>query len=179
LDDERVAHPDGVEQNGVSDREKAREGLVASATEETDDELLARYPDVALDHTNKHFYRGLLHREVRLNRCSDCGWWHHRPKPICPNCWSRRVEATPIRGSGTIHLLIFLHQGPPADGVDYMTPHPVATVQLDEQEGLRFTSTVSGADNEEIAIGKRVHLDWTERNGRPHPVWRLGEGGSR
>ena len=152
---------------------------VATVSEETDDELLARYPDVRLDHTNKHFYRGLLHHEVRLNRCSDCGWWHHRPKPICPNCWSKRLRATPIGGTGTIHLLIFLHQGPPADGVDYRTPHPVATVQLDEQEGVRFTSTVIGADNQEIVIGERVRLDWTERNGRPYPVWRLAEGGSR
>ena len=63
--------------------------------------------------------------------------------------------------------------------MDYRTPHPVATVQLDEQEGVRFTSTVIDADNEEIAIGKRVRLDWTERSGRPYPVWRLAEGGSR
>ena len=138
-----------------------------------DEELVGLWHDVRLDHTNKHFYRGLLERELRLSRCSDCGWWHHRPKPVCPNCWSHNVVATPVGGSGTIYLLIFLHQGPPADGVDYSTPHPVATVELDEQVGLRFTSAVVGADNEDITIGSQVALDWIERNGRPFPVWRL------
>ncbi|CAB4364073.1 MAG: hypothetical protein F2681_08705 [Actinobacteria bacterium] len=44
-------------------------------------------------------------------------------------------------GNGTIHLAVFLHQGPPAEGVDYSTPYPVVTVELDEQPGLRFTGT--------------------------------------
>ena len=149
------------------------------ATEEPDEELLARYPDVRLDHVNKHFYRGLLHRELRLSRCADCGRWHHRPKPICPDCWSKDVRAIPVAGSGTIHLLIFLHQGPLAEGVDYSTPHPVATVELDEQVGLRFTSTVVASANDAIAIGERVELDWAVRNARPYPVWRLAEDLSR
>jgi uncharacterized OB-fold protein len=135
--------------------------------------LIARYPGVRLDHVNKHFYRGVLHRELRLNRCADCGWWHHRPKPTCPRCWSKHVVATAVSGEGTIHLLVLLHQGPPVEGVDYSTPHPVATVELDEQPGLRFTSTVVGARPEELAIGQRVSLAWTERDARPYPVFRV------
>jgi uncharacterized OB-fold protein len=141
--------------------------------EETDDELLERYRGVRLDHTNKHFYRGLLHHELRLSRCADCGWWHHRPKPVCPRCWSKNLVATPVSGDGTVHLLIVLHQGPPADGVDYATPHPVVTVELDEQEGLRFTSTVIGTPADELEIGERVRLAWIERDGRPFPVFEL------
>jgi|HubBroStandDraft_4_1064222.scaffolds.fasta_scaffold30980_2 hypothetical protein len=142
----------------------------------SDEELAEVWRDVRIDHTNKLFYRGLLEKELRLNRCGDCGWWHHRPKPVCPQCWSHNLTATAVRGTGTIHLLIFLHQGPPTEGVSYAPPHPVVTVELDEQEGLRFTSTVVGADNDEIAIGRRVVLDWTERNGRPYPAWRLEDG---
>ncbi|MEX1008703.1 MAG: zinc ribbon domain-containing protein [Acidimicrobiia bacterium] len=139
-----------------------------------DNELVERYQGVRLDHTNKHFYRGLLDRELRLSRCADCGWWHHRPKPICPRCWSSNVEATPVSGRGTIHLVIFLYQGPPADGVDYTAgPHPVVTVELEEQEGLRFTSTVVGSPNDDIVIGAPVELVWIERDGRPFPVFRL------
>jgi hypothetical protein len=135
--------------------------------------LVERFPGVGLDHVNKRFYSGLLERELRLNRCADCGWWHHRPKPVCPKCWSKNLVPTPVSGRGTIHLAIFLHQGPPADGVDYASPHPVVTVELDEQPGLRFTSTVVDAPNDRITIGEAVVLDWTERDGRPHPVFRL------
>jgi len=60
--------------------------------------------------------------------------------------------------------------------VDYATPYPVVTVELDEQEGLRFTSTVVGAPNDEIRIGRRVRLDWATRGGAPMPVFRLSEG---
>jgi uncharacterized OB-fold protein len=140
----------------------------------SDNELVERYEGVRLDHTNKHFYRGLLDRELRLSRCADCGWWHHRPKPICPRCWSKNVDATPVSGRGTIHLVIFLHQGPPADGVDYQAgPHPVVTVELEEQEGLRFTSTVVDASNDDIVIGTLVGLTWIERDGRPFPAFKL------
>ena len=143
-----------------------------TATEESDQELVGRYRDVQLDHTNKHLYRGLLHRELRLNRCADCGYWHHRPKPRCPACLSANVTATAVKGTGTIYLLTFLHQGPPAEGVDYSTPRPTATVELDEQKGLRFASTVVGSPNEDISIGDRVELDWITRFDRPYPVWR-------
>jgi uncharacterized OB-fold protein len=85
------------------------------------------------------------------------------------------VAATEVAGSGTIHLAIFLHQGPPAEGVDYATPYPVVTVELDEQPGLRFTSTVIGSPNEAITIGRRVVLDWIDRSGTPLPVFRLSE----
>ncbi len=139
-----------------------------------DRELVARYPGVALDHTNKDFYRGLLDQELRLNRCSDCGWWHHRPKPICPRCWSKALVATPVSGRGVIHLAIFLHQGPPAPDVDYAAgPRPVVTVELEEQEGLRFTSTVVDATREDIVIGAPVQLAWVRRGDRSLPMFRL------
>jgi uncharacterized OB-fold protein len=147
---------------------------VSEASELSDVELLDRFRGVQVDHTNKHFYRGLLQRELRLNRCADCGWWHHRPKPICPRCWSKRIVATPVSGRGTIHLAIFLYQGPPADGVDYATgPHPVVTVELEEQAGLRFTTTVVGVEHDQIVIGAAVRLQWIERDGRPFPAFAL------
>jgi uncharacterized protein len=92
---------------------------------------------------------------------------------VCPSCWSTDVVAAPVAGTGTIFMAIFLHQGPPAEGVDYTTPYPVVTVELDEQEGLRFTSTVVGARNADIGIGRRARLDWAERGSVPLPVFRL------
>lgn len=137
----------------------------------TDEELVDRLPDVLVDPDTAAFYRGWLERELLLNRCADCGTWHHPPKPVCPECWSDDVRPTPVSGRGTIHLLIWLRQGPPADGVDYTTPHPVATVELVEQPGLRFTSTVVGARMDEVTIGDPVELTWIERGGEPFPAF--------
>jgi uncharacterized OB-fold protein len=140
-----------------------------------DEALAALFKGQPVDHDSKAHFRGRLQRRLLLNRCEDCGQWRHPPRPVCPACWSSNVRPTEVAGTGTIHLLIFLHQGPPAEGVDYATPHPVATVELDEQPGLRFTSTVVGAPNEAIAIGRRVRLDWIERAGAPMPVFRLAD----
>ncbi len=137
----------------------------------TDTELVDRLPDVLIDGDNKEFYRGWLNRQLLLNRCADCGTWHHPPRPVCPECWSDRVVPTPVSGRGTVHLLIWLRQGPPADGVDYSTPHPVATVELVEQPGLRFTSTVVDATMDALSIGDPVELTWIERNGEPFPAF--------
>ena len=137
----------------------------------SDGELVDRFPDIVIDGGNKEFYRGWLQHQLLLNRCQDCGRWHHPPKPVCPECWSTRVRPTPVSGGGTVHLLIWLRQGPPADGVDYSTPHPVATIELDEQPGLRFTSTVVDATMDDVAIGDRVELTWVERNGEPFPAF--------
>ena len=141
-----------------------------------DEQLVSLFPGFGLDHDNKAHFRGRLERRLLINRCAECGTWRHPPRPVCPSCWSSDVRPTEVAGTGVIYLLIFLYRGPPAEGVDYRTPHPVVTVELDEAPGVRFTSTVVGAANEDIAIGKRVELDWIERGGAPLPVFRLAEG---
>lgn len=142
----------------------------------TDAELVDRLPDVPVDAQNSEFYRGWLERRLVLNRCEDCGRWHHPAKPVCPECWSDRVRPTPVSGHGTVHLLVWLRQGPPADGVDYSTAHPVVTVELEEQAGLRFTSTVVDAQPGELAIGDAVELTWIERHGEPFPAFTRSSG---
>jgi uncharacterized protein len=139
----------------------------------SDEELVARFPGHPVDHDSAAHYRGLLGRRLLIDRCADCGGWHHPPGPICPSCWSARVVPTEVSGRGTLFMTVFLHQGPPAEGVDYATPYPVVAVELDEQPGLRFTSTVVGSRGGEIRIGERVELDWIERAGVPLPVFRL------
>ena len=139
----------------------------------TDAELVDRFPRMRIDHDNKEFYRGWLQRRLLMNRCAACGQWHHPPKPICPHCWSADVHPTEVSGRGTIHLLMLLHQGPPAPGVDYSAgPHPVATVELDEQSALRLTTTIIDCPVDDIAIGQSVELAWIERDGAPFPVFR-------
>jgi uncharacterized protein len=137
----------------------------------SDAELLGRFPDTWITHDNKDFYRGWLERRLLLNRCGACGYWQQPPKPVCRACWSDDVHATEVSGRGTVHLLIRLHQGPPAPGVDYSVPLPVATVELEEQEGLRYTSTVINCPPERLRIGLPVRLTWTERYGAPYPVF--------
>jgi uncharacterized protein len=138
----------------------------------SDGEMIAALPGHEIDHDNKHFYRGWLEKRLLMNRCADCGRWHHPPLPICPGCWSRHVIPTEVSGQGTVHLLIRLHQGPPAAGVDYAAgPYPVVVVELQEQSGLRYTSTMVNYSPGDLRIGAPVELTWIDRSGAPFPVF--------
>jgi len=139
-------------------------------------ELVQAYAPLVVDRDTADIYRAWLARELRVARCDACGHRFLPPRPICPRCWSQDVGTTAVSGRGTIFLSMALHQGPPAPGVDYAQgPYPVVTVELDEQPGLRFTSTVVGASIDELVIGRRVVLGWIERNQVPFPVFRLAD----
>lgn len=137
-----------------------------------DAELVERFGHLKVDRDNAAFYRGWLAHELRINRCADCGTWHQPPRPMCPACWSWNVVPTAVSGRGRVHLLMRLHQGPPAPNVDYAKgPYPVVTVELEEQPGLRFTSTIVNCAPDDIVLDLPVELTWIERHGAPFPVF--------
>lgn len=138
----------------------------------SDEQVLESFPNDPIDHDNKEHYRGRLQRRLLINRCRDCGSWSQPPRGICPACWSDAVEATEVSGRGTVYLTMLLHQGPPAPGVDYDSPHPVVVVELAEQPGLRFTAAMVGTDLDDVRIGTPVELTWIERGGEPTPAFR-------
>ncbi len=150
-----------------------------SATDCSDAELVDAYTPLVIDRDTADLYRGWLARELRVCRCGACGHRFLPPRPLCPRCWSTEIGTEPVSGRGTIHLAIRLHQGPPAAGVDYAAaPHPVVTVELDEQPGLRFTSTAVDSPPDALTIGARVDLVWIERNRVPFPAFRVTSTGA-
>ena len=146
--------------------------------EPTDEQVLELFPGEPIDRDSVDYYRGLLAHELRMSRCEDCGEWHHPPRAFCPACWSAKLTPTAVSGRGTVHLLIFLHLGSPAPGVDYEKGHPVATVAFDEPAGLRFTATLVDCERAQMKIGLRVELTWIRREGRPVPAFRPAGGAS-
>jgi uncharacterized protein len=137
----------------------------------SDEVLFAHFGHVGLDYDNKELYRGFLDRQLRLNRCAQCGRWQSPPLPMCPACWSTELVATAVSGRGTVFLLTLMHQGPATPGVDYRTPYAVGAVELEEQVGLRFTSSILGADGRPPTIGAPVELAWIVRDDAPFPVF--------
>lgn len=139
----------------------------------SDIEVLEAFPTAPIDQDNVDHYRGRLQRRLLVNRCLDCGLWHQPPRPVCPRCWSDRVEATEVSGRGTIDLLTVVYLGTPTPGVDYVAGYPVAGVELVEQPGLRYVAGVVDCAKEDVSIGLPVELTWIERDGAPTPAFRL------
>ena len=124
-----------------------------------DAELVERFRACASTATTRHFYRGWLDHELRMNRCADCGRWHHPPRPMCPLLVvERRADA----GERPRH-------GVPADAP---APGPARTGRRlragptrsppsssRSSRALRITSTVVDCPPERLAIGMPVELD--------------------
>ncbi|MFC4950070.1 Zn-ribbon domain-containing OB-fold protein [Pseudonocardia sp. GCM10023141] len=145
-------------------------------TAPTDAPPWERYPNHPMDEDSVALYEGWLVRELRLPRCRRCNRWHTPPRSLCPFCWSDDLTFTPLSGRGTVHLSMVLHVGPPAPVVEY--PYPLVTVELEEQPGLRFTSTVVDGDADPVVIGSAVELVWIDRAGAPFPAFRTTSGGN-
>jgi uncharacterized OB-fold protein len=144
---------------------------VNDSEDEVDDAaVLRRFAGEPVDQDSIAHYRGLLQRRLMLNRCAGCGEWHHPPRPVCPACWSCDVRPTEVLGAGRIFLLTFLAAS------DNSPRHPVATVDLDEQVGLRYTATIEGTGQQgEVRIGDRVVLTWIERGSTAVPAFRVSD----
>jgi uncharacterized OB-fold protein len=138
----------------------------------SDAEVLARYPGERVDQDNVDYYRGLLGGELRAMRCRDCGRWSLPHRAYCPECWSSEVRAERVSGRGTVHLLVFLHQGAPVPDIDYQAGYPLATVELVEQTGLRVSAGLVNCARAEMRIGLPVELCFVEREGAPLPAFR-------
>ena len=134
----------------------------------TDEAVLEAFPHDQIDADNVDHYRGILERRLLINRCTSCGAWHAPPAAMCPTCWSDDVHPTEVSGDGVVYLLMFLHQGP---GATPDAPYPVATIELSEQPGVRFTSTLVGCSRAEMHVGMPVRLTWIDRNGSPFPAF--------
>jgi uncharacterized OB-fold protein len=135
-----------------------------------DEEVLARYPGLLLDHDCKQLFKGFLERRLLIARCGDCGYYIHFPRAMCPKCWSRKVAPVQVSGRGSVYLLSFYHQGRGTAGA-YGEPWPAAAIELEEQVRLRVTSTLVNCPRRDMRIGMAVKLAWMDWEGAPVPVF--------
>ncbi len=117
---------------------------------------------------NEHFWRGGADGELRILRCSDCGYWIHPPGPVCPNCLSRNVAPQATAGVATVHTFTVNHQAwiPTLD-----PPYVVAIVELPEQEGLRLTTNIVGIPPEDVTFDMAVRVTFEEYADGDESVW--------
>ena len=76
----------------------------------------------------KHFWDGTREGELRLQRCEACNHVYFPPRPFCPACASRQVNAFAASGRGVLWSYVIHHRPVPG----FTPPYAIAVVQLDE-----------------------------------------------
>ena len=76
----------------------------------------------------QHFWDGTKEGELRLQRCRDCGHVYFPPRPLCPACSSRDVEAFAASGRGSLLSYVINQRQHPS----FDSPYAIALVQLEE-----------------------------------------------
>ena len=108
----------------------------------------------------RHFWDGTKAGELRLQRCNDCGHVYFPPRPLCPACSSRDVEAFKASGNGRLLSYVINHRPHPSfDG-----PYAIAVVELDE--GPTMLSNIIDCEQTPEALVLDMPLEVTfEDNG--------------
>ena len=109
-------------------------------------------------------------RELRFQRCSDCGRWRHPPGPMCPDCCSFSSEWA--RASGRARLLSWVVVHPhvlPA----WKDRVPYAVVLVECEEGVRTIGGVVGCAPAELCMDMPLIVDFAPSpDGDLVPQWR-------
>ena len=86
----------------------------------------------------QHFWDGTRLGELWLQRCTKCAKPYFPPRPFCPACGSREVEA--LRASGKGRLFSYVIHYRPVPG--FTPPYSIAVVEL--EEGPRMMTNITG-----------------------------------
>jgi uncharacterized protein len=102
------------------------------------------------DEASAPFFAGAARGELMLQHCRVCGASMWPVKSRCVECFSAEVEWSAASGRGELYSFVVVHQRYP--GFD--EPYVLATVVT--PEGVRFNTSIVGADPDELRIGMEL-----------------------
>ena len=108
-----------------------------------------------LEGATKEFYEWCRKRELRLQRCLDCGAWRHVPRAMCAACQSLEWEWARASGRGTLFTWCVVFD-PPSQLFAADVPYAGVVVQLDE--GPRLVTWISGVEPMALEAGMRLEV---------------------
>jgi uncharacterized OB-fold protein len=101
------------------------------------------------------FWQGCKDHRLMLPFCEECGKPHLVPGPVCPFCFSDRLDWREASGRGTVSTYVVVHKvWFPAFAKDV----PYNVVQVELEEGPRLTAKMVGADNSVLKVGMPVKI---------------------
>ena len=114
-----------------------------------------RKPLPAVDDLSQPFWEAAKQRKLVVQRCQDCGYFNHPPRPACDACQSQQLQFEPVSGRGTIYTFTVMHQ-PNIAGFEDQIPYINILVELEEQPLLFMVSNLPGSEKDKVRIGRQV-----------------------
>jgi uncharacterized OB-fold protein len=112
-------------------------------------------PLPALQGLTQQFYDWCRQRELRFQRCGDCGTWRHVPRETCARCGSFRWDWQRSSGKGRIFTwTVAARAMHPAFTADV----PYAPVVVEMDEGVRVVSLMIDCPPDELEIDMPVEV---------------------
>lgn len=117
--------------------------------------------------TQADYQHHLNEHQLMAARCRDCGELHLPPRPLCPVCYSQRMEWVELAGSGRLAGFTTIHVAPTAmveAGYGRDKPYCVGVVKLDE--GPSISAQIIGVDASrpaEITVDLAVDVAFIDR----------------
>ncbi|MBN2382069.1 Zn-ribbon domain-containing OB-fold protein [bacterium] len=93
---------------------------------------------------------------LEAGKCKKCGKLHYPPRLICDACKSEEFELVRCADEATIISYTVIHT-PPSQFKD-QAPYAIAIIET--SDGLRTMMQVADSDGSDLAIGKKVRLQF-------------------
>jgi hypothetical protein len=119
-------------------------------------------PIPVTDELSQPFWDAAKQHRLVIQRCGECRYYNHPPRPVCERCSSQRLEFATVSGRGTIYTFTVMHQ-PSVAGFEDEVPYINIVVELDEQPMLFMVSNLPHAEKDKIRIGGRVEVRFEKR----------------
>lgn len=107
------------------------------------------------------FWDAIAAGRLDILRCDGCGHFVHYPRPICDRCQSDRLTPATVSGRGAVYSYTVVMQAFHPYFVDRL-PYVLAVIELEEEPGLKVTTTLVDCAEADLRVGLPVELVLTD-----------------
>ena len=118
----------------------------------------------AVTDLTKPFWDAARQGRLAIQRCQDCQYFNHPPRPLCDRCLSDKLSFEDVSGEGTVWSYTVMHQKSVA-GFEESVPYLTALIELDEQAMLLLPTNLPGTEPAKVRIGQHVRVTFGEAEG--------------
>lgn len=154
------SRPSGMMQPGTSTADDEGE-RVAVTTEGTSLSAASLPPLPQPGPLTAFFWEAIDEGRLDILRCNACGHHVHYPRPICDRCQSMDLAPATMSGRATVYAYTVVMQAFHPYFVDKL-PYVLAVVELEEEPGLKVTTSIVGCDEADLRVGLPVELVLTD-----------------